>query len=581
MSFVKRTYVDQETVITAENLNAIQDAIIENEGAIEDQGEAIEGKYSKPAGGIPATDMASGVQTSLGKADSAYQKPSGGIPTSDMASGVQTSLGKADTAYQKPSGGIPATDLASAVQTSLSAADTAYQKPSGGIPASDMASGVQTSLGKADSAYQKPSGGIPASDMASGVQTSLGKADTALQSSDIDNTLSVTGKAADAKKTGDEISDLKNTLNHKADAIYDIASGDIASFPDGADGLPVKDLTVDIEPVQSGTGDPSPTNVRPISGWTGCNVSRTGINIWDEEWESGDYDPSTGTKRNDSGRIRSKNYINCLSNTQYFFVHPSNINNAYVIFCDASQNFISSKYCSKWESGASSPLFTTPTNAAFITFFVWAGTPVTIYNHDISINYPSTDHDYHPGTGNSVIPISWQSEAGTVYGGTLDVTNGVLTVDRAATTIGALSDWFTQGGNYARYVTNGLRNVIKKSDSEICVLSDIYPSRSNASSVANANQVYSNSTGQINFNDLEYQEQSQAGIDAFVAARSSAQIVYKLATPLVIQLDPVTVTTLLGQNNIWADTGDSTVEYPADTKLYIDKKLAALVAALS
>ena len=240
MSLVKRTYVDQETVITAENLNAIQDAIIENEEAIEDQGEAIEGKYSKPAGGIPATDMASGVQTSLGKADSAYQKPSGGIPASDMASavqtslgkaesayqkpsggipasdmasGVQTSLGKAESAYQKPSGGIPASDMASGVQTSLGKADSAYQKPSGGIPASDMASGVQTSLGKADSAYQKPSGGIPATDMASGVQTSLGKADSALQSSDIDSTLTVAGKAADAKKTGDEISDVKNTLD--------------------------------------------------------------------------------------------------------------------------------------------------------------------------------------------------------------------------------------------------------------------------------------------------------------------------------------------------------------------------------
>ena len=30
----------------------------------------------------------------------AYQKPSGGIPKTDLASGVQTSLGKADTAVQ-------------------------------------------------------------------------------------------------------------------------------------------------------------------------------------------------------------------------------------------------------------------------------------------------------------------------------------------------------------------------------------------------------------------------------------------------------------------------------------------------
>ncbi len=43
MSLVKRTYIDLVTVIPAENLNAIQDAIIENEEAIEDQEEAISG----------------------------------------------------------------------------------------------------------------------------------------------------------------------------------------------------------------------------------------------------------------------------------------------------------------------------------------------------------------------------------------------------------------------------------------------------------------------------------------------------------------------------------------------------------
>ena len=58
------------------------------------------GAYEKPETGIPATDLASAVQTSLGKADSAYQKPAGGIPATDLASAVQTSLGKADTALQ-------------------------------------------------------------------------------------------------------------------------------------------------------------------------------------------------------------------------------------------------------------------------------------------------------------------------------------------------------------------------------------------------------------------------------------------------------------------------------------------------
>lgn len=62
-----------------------------------------------------------------------------GVQKSNLSSGVQASLNKADSAYQKPGGGIPGTDLASAVQTSLAKAETAYQKPGGGIPASDLA----------------------------------------------------------------------------------------------------------------------------------------------------------------------------------------------------------------------------------------------------------------------------------------------------------------------------------------------------------------------------------------------------------------------------------------------------------
>lgn len=58
------------------------------------------GTYSKPSTGIPKTDLASAVQTSLGNADSAYQKPSSGIPKTDLASAVQNSLGKADSALQ-------------------------------------------------------------------------------------------------------------------------------------------------------------------------------------------------------------------------------------------------------------------------------------------------------------------------------------------------------------------------------------------------------------------------------------------------------------------------------------------------
>lgn len=53
-----------------------------------------------------------------------------------------------------------------------------------------------------------------------------------------------------------------------------IVTGDPATFPDG-DGSAFKALSIDIFPAQAGIGDPSPDNIRPISGWSG-------VNVWDE-----------------------------------------------------------------------------------------------------------------------------------------------------------------------------------------------------------------------------------------------------------------------------------------------------------
>lgn len=72
------------------------------------------GTYSKPSGGIPKTDLASSVQTSLGKADSAYQKPSGGIPATDLASGVIPTVPTKVSDLTNDSGFVNAAGAASA-----------------------------------------------------------------------------------------------------------------------------------------------------------------------------------------------------------------------------------------------------------------------------------------------------------------------------------------------------------------------------------------------------------------------------------------------------------------------------------
>lgn len=110
----------EEYAVLDERIGALANLTTTDKDSIVDAVNEIDAeKYVKPDNGIPSSDMASDVQTSLGKADTAYQKPSGGVPKNDLSSGVQTSLGKADSAYQKPVSGIPSTDLASGVLTSI------------------------------------------------------------------------------------------------------------------------------------------------------------------------------------------------------------------------------------------------------------------------------------------------------------------------------------------------------------------------------------------------------------------------------------------------------------------------------
>ena len=98
--------------------------------------------------GVTLTGNQSAADLGLGT----YSKPSGGIPASDLASAVQTSLGKADTAYQKPSGGIPASDLASGVIPTVPSAATANPENLG-----TKAVGTSTKYAREDHVHQMPS----------------------------------------------------------------------------------------------------------------------------------------------------------------------------------------------------------------------------------------------------------------------------------------------------------------------------------------------------------------------------------------------------------------------------------------
>ena len=332
----------------------------------------------------------------------------------------------------------------------------------------------------------------------------------------------------------------------------DTASGAVASLSDGSDNLPVKDLVIGIEPVQSGSGDPSPDNVRPISGWTGAKVAVAGINIWDEETEFGQWSDNRHIWVASASQLKSKNYIPIKPVTTYRLVNPQGTISRYV-FYDANKNYMS------WTSANSNSNFTTPANSAYMMFGL-ATMYGTTYNHNISINYPATDNTYHPYVG-TTYPITFPSEAGTVYGGTLDVNTGVLTVDRFNIDP---ANWtqYAQGNGYAAYkITEMPYGIGGYVDSK--PISNIVSKFGSFSSSSMSENIIQPPTSNSTIAYLALQDDLSA---------SNVQLSYKIKTPQTYQLTPVEVLTLLGANRIYADTGDVlSLTYRADPTLYIQR----------
>lgn len=169
---------------------------------------------------------------------------------------------------------------------------------------------------------------------------------------------------------------------------------------------------------------------------------------------------------------------------------------------------------------------------------------------EIQLERGSTVTTFEPYQGKT-ISISWESEAGTVYGGTLDVVTGVLTVDRETIDLGTLA-WIKSSNDGQFYSETNFH--AKPQGDVLCSMfmtgvfnAAYYKTRDNSLELRIGTQhrtwVYS----------TIYAGMSNT---AFKTAMSGVQLVYELAEPQTYQLTPTMVKSLIGTNNVWADTGD-------------------------
>lgn len=171
---------------------------------------------------------------------------------------------------------------------------------------------------------------------------------------------------------------------------------------------------------------------------------------------------------------------------------------------------------------------------------------------------------------------------GTRYGGTLDVTTGVLTLTNGYKDLGTLS--WTYQAEGTRFQTGGID---AKAPASTATKGNIICSQYET--------VSSNDTWNIKNGVIALGSQSQVQVrdtrysDAptFKTAVNGVQLVYELATPQTIALDPQDVLMLWAYNTLFGDTGDISLIYDATgilriamEKLDIDT-FKAVVAASS
>lgn len=157
--------------------------------------------------------------------------------------------------------------------------------------------------------------------------------------------------------------------------------------------------------------------------------------------------------------------------------------------------------------------------------------------------------------------VDWTSEAGTVYGGTVDVVTGVLTVDRAMVDLGTLTWGFsTTADNVKCYYSNDISTLIKPVASHNDtpdMISSKYQAIAWNSRLSVTNGISMLSSGQLRIIDSNYQ--SESALSDFTASLSGVQLCYELATPHTYQLTRTDIVTLVGDNYIWSDSGDVTI----------------------
>lgn len=349
----------------------------------------------------------------------------------------------------------------------------------------------------------------------------------------------------------------------------------IVSFEAKA-GAEIRELKVNLEPIQSGSGDPSPSNIRPISGHTEVNVYRTGKNLFDIDSAFGS---ATGFTKESDGSWYTGAPISYSPNSVVWKA-PSGLTGRITLsVVRKTANSTGSqggRFKWKYTDGATSGVYianstsyasfsNVSTSGKTVDSLLWdCGSAVNgTWLKDMQIEAGTTASPYEPFGTTADISLGQ-----TVYGGTLNVTTGVLTVDRKYVLYDGSSDenWSRfSTGSAGAYAMRIAAPDILQSASDVNVMSNYLPAIAGNATWGNYDYFIATTTNAAIYTGIR--SITTVGAWRDYLAQNNLQVVYKLATPTTVQLTATQVSTLLGENNIWSDSGEVEVKVASPVDL--------------
>ena len=368
-----------------------------------------------------------------------------------------------------------------------------------------------------------------------------------------------------------------------------------------------KSALVTFAPKQSGTGDPSPTNIRPISGWDSLRLYQSGSNVIDglvglefvkQEYYGNNVVIDTTNKTALLKMTVSQGYYPIIQmdtrsyptyfpfkeNTQYTFIFKAEstttLLNMGVSYTDGTNN---GGFRASDRDSEGYIVFTTPNDKSVRSLYLgnYSG-QTTLYYETICVMEGIHTKAEWEAQNKTTHTVTFPD---TIMGGSYDFVSGegvnpwcAVKVDLGSLTY----TYSTSGGGTFRSSDIEL-DVLKpaSNDDKAEIMCECY-------TVQTANDVYRgvDGIGVTIGGKLWIHDARTTDPDVFKSLVSGLYLIYQLATPTPISLPPADVNLLKGSNTVWTDGDTVQVKYSelpnGNLGAVIDyiKKLEARIAAL-